>query len=559
MIYYAFILSGLTIFLITILLFYKTLTPIELIYNVTDLDWHIGTARAAPDGIIKTIFTINGESPGPEIHAVVGDVLKINIYNDLKDEYVSIHFHGLKQRGNNHMDGVEGVTECGIPPGETFAYTLYLDEPGTFWYHSHHHFQRIEGLLGALVVYEEKPVENDKVLILQDWYHDNVKQIFKKYMSRESGGYEPVPDNGLINGWNKFDLIHGDWYRMVVDHYNNNKKKLRIRVINAAALADFYFSIDEHELLVLQADATNIMPMDTHSLAISPGQRYLIEVEPHRRAFIRAQMSMEPFQYIPKHFNETVLAIMGKDDEEGIPDTSGYGKEGVHLTADELEPLIQEPAPEPDIILKVSIQTMKLEKVDLAPYAFFNRTTFTPAIGIPNLHVALGMIKFADDHVPTVSAPNERYGGSQLVVDIPHSAVVELIVDNPDDSDHPLHFHGHDFWIMRTYQAQKGLGYWNQQYISEYSEIPMKRDVHVVPYLGHTVIRWKADHPGFWAFHCHVLWHHAAGLMMQFAHGMDQFHESIPTKQVKFCKMQKQDMGNMESKLPSVADRFDIN
>ena len=99
---------------------------------------------------------------------------------------------------------------------------------------------------------------------------------------------------------------------------------------------------------------------------------------------------------------------------------------------------------------------------------------------------------------------------------------VEVVLNNYDDSPHPFHLHGHKFWVMETHEADTefgGLGDWSDEGQSAHYQLDraMKRDTVTVPMHGHVVLRWVADNPGVWAFHCHMVVHFAAGMGMAFA------------------------------------------
>lgn len=107
-----------------------------------------------PDGVEKPMILINGQSPGPLIEANIGDIIRVTVNNLMEDEQTTIHWHGIDQRDTVWMDGVHGVTQCGIPPGETFVYEFSVAEQrGTFWYHAHVSVQYTDGLYGPLVGY----------------------------------------------------------------------------------------------------------------------------------------------------------------------------------------------------------------------------------------------------------------------------------------------------------------------------------------------------------------------------------------------------------------------
>jgi len=109
-------------------------------------------------------FTVNGSSPGPTIDATVGDRVEVTLVNDNVSEGTTLHWHGVDVP--NAMDGVAGVTQDAVMPGEQFVYRFVADRVGTYWYHSHQisHEQVLGGLLGALVVH---PVEGDPSVLEQ--------------------------------------------------------------------------------------------------------------------------------------------------------------------------------------------------------------------------------------------------------------------------------------------------------------------------------------------------------------------------------------------------------
>src|SRR5262249_24602555 len=89
------------------------------------------THEFAP-GLRARCWGYNGATPGPLIEAVEGDRVRIYVTNRLP-EATAVHWHGLFVP--NGMDGVAGLTQPGIPPGETFRYEFTLRQSGTFMYH----------------------------------------------------------------------------------------------------------------------------------------------------------------------------------------------------------------------------------------------------------------------------------------------------------------------------------------------------------------------------------------------------------------------------------------
>lgn len=172
-------------------------------------DFVITQGKAWPDGVVRDMLLVNGQFPGPLIEANRGDRILVNVTNRLTSEPTAIHWHGIHQRGTPWFDGTAGVTQCGIPPGQSLLYNFTLDgQFGTLWWHAHYSAQAIGGVLGPLVIHapEEAALretyQQDRVLLLQDWYHDTSKVDLAKYLAPNVENNEPIPSSGLINGRN---------------------------------------------------------------------------------------------------------------------------------------------------------------------------------------------------------------------------------------------------------------------------------------------------------------------------------------------------------------------
>ena len=114
--------------------------------------------REIAPGMKAHLWGYNGQSPGPTIEAVEGDKLRIFVTNRLP-EHTTIHWHG--QRLPNGMDGVGGLTQPQIKPGQTFVYEFQLRRAGTFMYHPHadEMLQMAMGMMGFFVVHPRDPME----------------------------------------------------------------------------------------------------------------------------------------------------------------------------------------------------------------------------------------------------------------------------------------------------------------------------------------------------------------------------------------------------------------
>jgi len=112
-------------------LFLKSIVAKNVYYN---FESHYFTG--SPDGVsVPHILGVNGQFPGPTIEATEGDVLYINLKNNInrKGNLTTLHWHGLFQNGTPFEDGPSMVTQCPIPYGKTQLYIIPLKQHGTYW------------------------------------------------------------------------------------------------------------------------------------------------------------------------------------------------------------------------------------------------------------------------------------------------------------------------------------------------------------------------------------------------------------------------------------------
>ncbi|XP_013378830.1 L-ascorbate oxidase isoform X1 [Lingula anatina] len=269
------------------------------------------------DGGYRRVITINGQFPGETIVAYYGTQLIISVTNNLEEEGVSIHWHGIVQRDTPYMDGVARISHCPINPGETFVYRFIAYPPGTHWYHAHLGSLRSDGLHGALVVIDPAEARNDTdvTMILTDWFpqgtstiasnviwelgrfapfmqtspsiQDNFTEGTCFYQTKQHDGMEigvwPV-QSILVNGKGTVcDAAHGTSRYNCTERLEEfivpRHKKIRIRILNAATQYALKVSIDSHTMTVESMDGNAIQGMEVLDyLIIHTGERYDIEV-----------------------------------------------------------------------------------------------------------------------------------------------------------------------------------------------------------------------------------------------------------------------------------------
>ena len=125
--------------------------------------------REIAPGMKAHLWGYNGQSPGPTIEAVEGDKVRIFVTNKLP-EHTTVHWHGMLVPSG--MDGVGGLTQPHIKPGQTFVYEFVLKKSGMFMYHPHadEMVQMAMGMMGSIIVHPKDPafrrVDRDFVFLL---------------------------------------------------------------------------------------------------------------------------------------------------------------------------------------------------------------------------------------------------------------------------------------------------------------------------------------------------------------------------------------------------------
>ena len=268
------------------------------------------------DGTRRSVLVVNNRMPGPTIVTRLGQELKVTVINSLLSESISIHWHGLHQRGTPWMDGVPMITQCPIVPHTNFTYKFTPTEVGTHWYHSHSGAQRTDGLFGVILVtspdefegtdvnpqdFEDLPGQHSFTVI--DYQHEQTAQLIEaaqtfaglddmlegsnlKYISvksSEGAGTALFPFlSGLINtaGW--FFQPHNNASCMPVDNVPltffevERGKAYRFRVVGVQLTYKFRLSVQGHKLVMLATDGvpTRSNPQEVDFIIVNPGESF---------------------------------------------------------------------------------------------------------------------------------------------------------------------------------------------------------------------------------------------------------------------------------------------
>ncbi|GJN75986.1 laccase, multicopper oxidase, benzenediol:oxygen oxidorectuctase [Purpureocillium lilacinum] len=181
----------------------------------------------------------------------------------MRSNGTAMHWHGVRQLNSNEYDGVPGVTQCPIPPGETHTYKFRVTQYGTGWYHSHLSFQTAEGVFGPIIFNGPATADYDEdlgAMFLQDWAHESTFAIWDR---KEKFGVTYSLSNTLMNGTNTFNCPAGHRDKNCVGDGKKFQtvfkkgKKYRLRLINSSIDSDYWIRGGWNEACV---DVANDLP-----------------------------------------------------------------------------------------------------------------------------------------------------------------------------------------------------------------------------------------------------------------------------------------------------------
>ncbi|HLZ62263.1 MAG TPA: multicopper oxidase domain-containing protein [Ktedonosporobacter sp.] len=161
-----------------------SLTQLQDPQTATRVDRFTLTAQPAhltmSSGVSLPAWTFNGTSPGPTLHVRQGDEVVVTLVNHLSFG-VTIHWHGV--RVANASDGVAGVTQDAVKPGQSYVYHFTPLDAGTYWYHSHQFSEEetTNGLFGMLIVDPATPTihaDVDTTVALHTWNGPNNQPLY---------------------------------------------------------------------------------------------------------------------------------------------------------------------------------------------------------------------------------------------------------------------------------------------------------------------------------------------------------------------------------------------
>ncbi|CAD6444610.1 1e835798-3258-4733-9ec6-1570fbb8ce24 [Sclerotinia trifoliorum] len=481
-------------------------------------DLTVSRSIKAPDGYHKSVILINDQFPGPLIEANWGDVINVRVTNNITDngkEGLSLHWHGQPQKLSPWADGVPSVTQCPIAPGTSFTYEFRAESFGSSWYHSHFSAQYNDGLFGPLVIYGPNHVDHDIDLgpvMLSDYIHESYRSMIEGVAEKvPNGPVFPNVDNNLINGkgnyncdstmggtctsgagLSKFKFVKG--------------KKHRLRLINAGSAGTQKFSIDGHQLQVTAVDYVPIIPYTTDVVTLAIGQRVDVVVtapgESTDAVWMRSDLDV-PCMHLTCTNPHGLAAIYYENANTTLaPTTTGVPWDSNDCANDPLYLTTPYTAIKPPDAPSIT-QHMEINVgVNGSGNALFtvNNSTFRANYNTP-------LLLLASEGTPLSPLPHDWN-----IYNFSTHPSIRLHITNLWDTPHPMHLHGHDFFVLA-----EGRGTWDGSITNPSN--PLRRDTQLMrsgsaSNPSFIVLEFVADNPGVWPFHCHTSSHVSAGLLV---------------------------------------------
>jgi len=429
-----------------------------------------GTAPlAGADAPPVNVWAYNGQAPGPVIRVRRGEKVRVRLKNGLAQP-TTIHWHGI--RIDNAMDGVAGLTQDAVAPGDSFDYSFTAPDAGTFWYHPHNRSweQIARGLYGLLIVDEDTPPAVDRELpfVADDWRLNKEGQIDEDSF-------------GSMHDWSHGGRM-GNW--LTVNGLTDPEipvragERIRLRMVNTANARTLAFDFQPLKAWIIALDGQPVPPSPppTGGLVLTSAQR----------ADIALDITGAPGSTVPVWEVSTQNRI----------------KAAKFVIAD--KPPHRQRLPE--------------EPVRLSP----NRLLAVPKLGgAERIELlmeggAMGGLRQGsiDGRVLSIQELAERklvwaFNGTVGMQKKPlavlakgQTALINMV--NRTAFPHAMHLHGHHFRVVERNGKPVHDAPW--------------RDTELVKTDEQVLIAFVADNPGKWLFHCHMLEHMAAGMVTWLKH-----------------------------------------
>ena len=462
------------------------------------LDLTAGLVRRTIHGQRFVMYAFNGMVPGPLLRVAQQATITVRFHNRI-DLPSTVHWHGL--RHDNRFDGVPGLTQKEVAPGDDFTYTVHFPDAGVYWYHPHvrEDIEQAMGLFGNMVVDAPEPdyyspVNREVSLVLND--------LLINADSLIPFGKE-APTYALMGRVGNVLTVNGE------PNYKLSAKKgdvVRFFFTNVSNSRTYNLSFSGAPMKVVASDVSRFEREErVASVVLAPAERYVVEArfdKPGRYALVNAIQAINHYEgeFAPE---VDTLGIVTVSDVPASPD---YGSRFAALRAypavsrdvDRFRTYFDK-APDERLTL-----TVKPNSLPLATVQFMNVDTayYAPVEwvdGMPDMNwlSTSKQVKWI--------LRDDATGKENMDIDwhVKAGSVVKLRIFNDPKSfhpmQHPIHLHGQRMLVVSRDGVKTRNLVW--------------KDTVIIP-VGSTVdLLIDASNPGAWMLHCHVAEHLGSDMM----------------------------------------------
>lgn len=418
------------------------------------------------NGKSASVFCIRQPDGTFGITTDVGKPFRVRVENHIEEPSL-IHWHGLTPPWR--QDGVPETSGLTIPPGGSADYDFPLRRGGTYWMHSHYGLQEQLLLSAPLIIRDgsENPSQREVVVMLSDFSFTPPDQLFAQLQSRRTDDMHGMDMHGAAMPAIKSEPDLND---VRYDAFLANSRTLadpevvkvepggavRLRIVNGSSMSAYHIDLGQLEGDLIAVDGIPVQPVRGRIFPITVAQRLDIELT------------------IPKIASAfPVLAVLeGERTRTGIVLLAGKGQ------VTRISGMAEAASPPLALGLERSLRAAE----PLADRKADRTHTVNLTGSMQGYQWSINNVAWTKDVPPLMVSDGER---------------VELAITNQTMMPHPMHLHGHSFQVVAI-DGDRFAG--------------ALRDTVLAPPKTTVTVAFDANNPGWWAFHCHLLYHQHAGM-----------------------------------------------
>lgn len=424
------------------------------------------------------MYGYNGEIPGPLLRVKQGSTIKINFTNHL-DKNTTIHWHGL--RHNYKDDGVPGVSQDPVKPGESFIYTLYFPDEGIFWYHPHvrEDAQQSLGLYGNIFVEPKdnkyNKVDKEEFLMISDILIEDKKIVPYGVDNANYALMGRFGNTMLVNGLTDYTLSI------------NKGDTVRFYLTVSSNVRPFNISFGDAPIKLIGSDMGRYEKETiTDSIIIGPAERYVVEVTFDKEGVYNFSNTNIFNQY-------TLGKIIVNPSNKKTEGLETHDNQDVKIDIDKYRKYFDKPI-DVQVNLGIELNNASQEMHDI------ENMEWEDLMGEFNARVNSNMIQWYIEDAKT------KQRNSNLTYEFKKGDVEKILFVNSRDSQHPMqhmiHLHGQRFIVLEEDGVKNTNLVW--------------KDTFLIRTGSNVTILLDASNPGEWMFHCHIAEHLESGMMSMF-------------------------------------------